>query len=380
MKKYIKSARRKSTEILQYRGCFIVKTPQGLDVYDSDTNLQKEGLTSMKEARDIIDNMVLSSDENKASRKRRYRAYQLPNDMDVFLEDIAQMFGYFTHKDIIDHSYSDSDVNALTDLREKVNDHFEDYCDADFDDDGVMDQYVRQIAAIVKGTDVEACNVICAEDPKMHNLGEVSFEDAFNFLKTVPKHRLSKFMYDYNARNLDELATIIDNDDLIKLGYNPGRVQASSNVTAGYYDPPEDDYWEELDPEKETIELDIDARIILDEDGSYEYEDTTYPWAKSPFAGGDWYADFYGVYLADPLDIVEHVDDLLMDKLPNEPGEYYITGHASLTFEITGVYVHRDGFWDDQGFDYDETANADDAEATYLKDESSLADIQIEKI
>lgn len=380
MKKYMKSARRKSTEILQYKGCFIVKTPSGLDVYDSGTNLQKEGLTSMKDARDIIDNMVLSSDENKASRKHMYRASQLPDDMDVFLEDIAQMFGYFTYKDIIDHSYSDYDVNALADLREKVNDHFEDYSDADFDDDGVMDHYVRQIAAIVKGTDVEACNVICAEAPKMHNIGEVSFEDALNFLKTVPKHRLSKFMYDYDASNLDDLAAIIDNDDLIKLGYNPEPVQASSNITAGYYDPPEDDYWEELDPEKETIEIDIDARIILDEDGSYEYEDTTYPWAKSPFVEGDWYADFYGVYLADPIDIVENVDDLLMAKLPNEPGEYHITGHASLTFEITGVYVHRDGFWDDQGFDYDETANADDAEATYLKDESSLADIQIEKI
>ena len=380
MKKYIKSARRKSTEILQYKGCFIVKTPSGLDVYDSDTNLQKEGLTSMKEARDIIDNMVLSSDENKASRQRRYRASQLPDGMDVFLEDIAQMFGYFTYKDIIDHSYSDADVNAIADLREKVNDHFEDYTDADFDDDGVMDQYVRQIAAIVKGTDVEACNVICSEDLKMHNLGEVSFEDAFNFLKTVTKHNLSKLMNDYDARNLDELAAIIDNDDLIKLGYNPGRVQASSNVTAGYYDPPEDDYWEELDPEKETIELDIDARIILDEDGSYEYEDTTYPWAKSPFVGGDWYADFYGVYLADPIDVVEHVDDLLIDQLPTDPGEYHLTGHASLTFEITGVYVHRHVFWDDQGFDYDETANADDAESTYLKDESSLTDIQIEKI
>ena len=380
MKKYIKSARRKSTEILQYKGCFIVKTPSGLDVYDSDTNLQKEGLTSMKEARDIIDNMVLSSDEDKASRKRRYRASQLPDGMDVFLEDIAQMFGYFTYKDIIDHSYSDADVNALTDLREKVNDHFEDYSDADFDDDGVMDRYVRQIAAIVKGTDVEACNVICSEVPKMHNIEEVSFEDAFDFLKTVPKYRLSKFMHDYNARNLDELATIIDNDDLIKLGYNPGPVQASSNITAGYYDPPEDNYWGELDPEKETIELDIDARIILDEDGSYEYEDTTYPWAKSPFVGGDWYADFYGVYLADPIDVVEHVDDLLIDQLPTDPGEYHLTGHASLTFEITGVYVHRHVFWDDQGFDYDETANADDAEATYLKDESSLTDIQIEKI
>lgn len=380
MKKYIKSARRKSTETLQYKGCFIVKTPGGLDVYDSDTNLQKEGLTNMTEARSIIDNMVSGDAKNKASNERRYRSYQLPDGMDVFLEDIVQMFGCFTHEDIINHSYSESDLTALKELRERVNDLFEDYVDADYIDDGSMDRCVRQIAAIVKGIDVEACNVSCSSSPKMHNIGEVSFEDAFNFLKTVSEPVLSKMMHDYDAVNLDDLASVIDNDDLIKLGYRPEPMQASSSVTAGYYDPPEDHDWTELDPEKETIEIDIDARIIIDTDGSYEYEDTSYPWAKSPFAGGDWYADFYGVYLADPIDIVEHVDDLLLDKLPNEPGEYYISGHASLTFEITGVVVHRDGFWDDQGFDYDEGSNTDDAEATYLEDESSLADIQIEKI
>lgn len=168
--------------------------------------------------------------------------------------------------------------------------------------------------------------------------------------------------------------------------YNLSNVNSSETVEAGIYDvpdrpldPPEDNSWEELDSDDEVIELTLDAIVHIDEEGSWEYDDTNYPWAASPDnKNGDWYTDEYSVYIGDKTSIVEYVDELLEPMMPAKAGEYHIKGDVTLVFSVEGIEVKRDYFWDERhGADYDEEAYTDDAETSFLYDKSHIKNFEI---
>lgn len=159
------------------------------------------------------------------------------------------------------------------------------------------------------------------------------------------------------------------------------KIATSSEVTiqGGFYDPPEDSSWEELDSDDEVIELTLDAIVHIDEDGSWEYDDTNYPWAASPDnRRGDWYTDEYDVYIGDKTSIVEYVDGLIEPMMPAKAGEYRIKGDVTLVFSVEGIEVKRDYFWDERhGLGYDEEAYTDDAETSFLYDKSYIKNFEI---
>lgn len=168
--------------------------------------------------------------------------------------------------------------------------------------------------------------------------------------------------------------------------WNLSKINSSETVEAGSYDvpdrpldPPEDNSWEELDSDDEVIELTLDAIVHIDEDGSWEYDDTNYPWAASPDnKRGDWYTDEYSVYIGDKTSIVEYVDELLEPMMPAKAGEYHIKGDVTLVFSVEGIEVKRDYFWDERhGADYDEEAYTDDAETSFLYDKSHIKNFEI---
>lgn len=168
--------------------------------------------------------------------------------------------------------------------------------------------------------------------------------------------------------------------------YNLSNITSSETVEAGIYDvpdrpldPPEDNSWEELDSDDEVIELTLDAIVHIDENGSWEYDDTNYPWAASPDnKKGDWYTDEYSVYIGDKTSIVEYVDELLEPMMPAKEGEYHIKGDVTLVFSVEGIEVKRDYFWDERhGADYDEEAYTDDAETSFLYDKSHIKNFEI---
>lgn len=159
-----------------------------------------------------------------------------------------------------------------------------------------------------------------------------------------------------------------------------------SAIKAGIYDvperpldPPEDDSWEEIDSDDEIVEITLDAIVHIDEDGSWEYDDTNYPWAASPDnKRGDWYTEEYDVYLGDKTSMVEYVDELLESMMPVTPGEYHIKGDVTLVFSVSGIEVKRDYFWDERhGADYDEEAYTDNAETEFLYDKSYIKNFEI---
>lgn len=168
----------------------------------------------------------------------------------------------------------------------------------------------------------------------------------------------------------------------------PEGVNSSSTIQGGLYsyperplDPPEDNRWEELDLDNEVIELTLDAIVHVGEDGSWEYKDTNYPWAASPYnKRGDWYTDEYNVYIGDKTSIVEYVDELIEPMMPIEKGDYRIKGDVTLVFSVEGIQVKREYFWDERhGEDYEEESYTDDAKTSFLYDESYIKNFEVTK-
>lgn len=122
---------------------------------------------------------------------------------------------------------------------------------------------------------------------------------------------------------------------------------------------PEDDF-------TETIELNLDAIVVVDNHGMWTYEDETYGWAKcSDTSDGSWYTDEYNIFIGDPEDIVEAVDNLIESDMPAIAGRYRITANITLSYTISGIKCKYDYFTDnDDDVDYYKDEYLDEAEVT----------------
>lgn len=132
-----------------------------------------------------------------------------------------------------------------------------------------------------------------------------------------------------------------------KCSQEDSRVSSSTNVSSGYrwndlpgpgdFDPPEYDEPIEHDDVTEELEIELSGSVIVDEDGSWEYTDTS--WASNPSnRQGRWYSELYpSVDIADPNDIIEAVDEVIMDRIPEQPGKYPIRGVVTLIFNFSNI-------------------------------------------
>lgn len=145
----------------------------------------------------------------------------------------------------------------------------------------------------------------------------------------------------------------------------------------GDYDPPEYDEPVELDEVIDYINVQLDADIVIDDDCSWEYVDDDYSWACPDEKTDDWYSDESGVYLDDCVGVVEKVDDLMADLLPNEPGTYHVSGNVNLYYSTIGLAEYRDYYPDEDGhLCYDSIPANDNADVYYVKQESTLDDFK----
>ena len=160
-------------------------------------------------------------------------------------------------------------------------------------------------------------------------------------------------------------------------------------VEAGYYDiperpldPPEDDSWTEVDGWIEDVDLDVDAIIEVLDDGSWIYEDETYPWAVSKDShDGDHYSYEYYVHIGDPGTIVEDFDDVIEKYIPSEEGRYHLKCNATLKYFIEGVEVKRSYYYDERhGQDYDEEVYKDNANVELDEYDSKVENVSVERI
>ena len=162
-------------------------------------------------------------------------------------------------------------------------------------------------------------------------------------------------------------------------------IDSSSNIQAGAYDfpepsidPPEYPEPEEVDDYIQKIDLNLDAVIEIDQLGDWEYQDENYPWARcKDTKDGSWYSDEYDVFIADPVSIVERVDELLISKLPEKEGTYRIKGNVHLEYVVSNLskYVHSYG-----PNDYDEDIDTDNAYVDFDFYNSNISDFRLTKI
>ena len=158
-----------------------------------------------------------------------------------------------------------------------------------------------------------------------------------------------------------------------------GALDANNLPGPGDHNPPEgsDEVVDYDDVEDEVI-IDLDANVYVDDDGDWDYEDTNYPWAQSDSnPRGDWYSSEMNTYLGGATDMVEHVDDLMMDKMPTQPGKYHISGKAYLHFIITNINADRTYYEDGS---YDDFVYTDDAKAEWDKNGSEIKDFRYEML
>ena len=162
-------------------------------------------------------------------------------------------------------------------------------------------------------------------------------------------------------------------------------IDSSSNIQAGAHDfpepsldPPEYPEPEEVDDYIQKIDLNLDAVIEIDQLGDWEYQDENYPWARcKDTKDGSWYSDEYDVFIADPVSIVERVDELLISKLPEREGTYRIKGNVHLEYVVSNLskYVHSYG-----PNDYDEDIDTDNAYVDFDFYNSNISDFRLTKI
>ena len=147
-------------------------------------------------------------------------------------------------------------------------------------------------------------------------------------------------------------------------------------------DPPEDDSWTEVDGWIEDVDLDVDAVIEVLDDGSWIYEDETYPWAVSKDShDGDHYSYEYYVHIGDPGTIVEDFDDVIEKYIPSEEGRYHLKCNATLKYVIEGVEVKQSYYYDERhGEDYDEEVYKDDASVEFDEYNSKVENVSVERI
>lgn len=154
-------------------------------------------------------------------------------------------------------------------------------------------------------------------------------------------------------------------------------VESSQSVESAVYHNrrPEPKRYNE-DESEEYVETHLDAVILMDENGSWTYEDESYPWARSEEdKEGNWYANEHSnVKIADPIDVVEKVDELLVSLLPEDPGRYHIQGSVTLTFNLSGIEYDETfyGWTEEEGNVVDRDYYTDDAEVEFISDKSSI--------
>lgn len=132
----------------------------------------------------------------------------------------------------------------------------------------------------------------------------------------------------------------------------------------------------ELDPEESVIDMNIDQYIIVDSEGSWDYDSDNYDWASSDGEGSDWYSD-NGVRLDDPTGVVEKIDELIEPHVPIEPGTYRVQGYIELYYTVSGVYENRYDYTED---DYSSDINSDFGSAEYNKKLSKIENVKVTKI
>lgn len=341
----------------RYLGDVVYALQQDIKAYNDEINASSDITSAQKTGVDEIKTKIW----NAASAKMEDMGFPVDEIPDYLFVEVKQADDHIRVEVRAELTY-----NGLTKLTNELDPIVQSFDkDSYFEpvEPGIAEAYIWNLSKINASTDEDTSEWYVGDSESGHMVkGKKNAEIALRGLKKLGV------------------------SDAIMVPAEDESIQSEQVVEAGIYDvpdrpldPPEDNSWEELDSDDEVIELTLDAIVHIDENGSWEYDDTNYPWAASPDnKRGDWYTNEYSVYIGDKTSIVEYVDELLEPMMPAKEGEYHIKGDVTLVFSVEGIEVKRDYFWDERhGADYDEEAYTDDAETSFLYDKSHIKNFEI---
>lgn len=194
--------------------------------------------------------------------------------------------------------------------------------------------------------------------------------------------------YDYEAalqRSLQEMKQNVLRSRAQRKKLQTDGVQAVSSANdIGYssfqdprlqppeYDEPEEESTEEL------VQFSFDELVDVDPDGSWDYEDRSYKFARNPDSyDGDWYTGDFNVYFRDVPGVVEDMDSVLEKNMPMQAGRYRITGDANLYYNVSGIQIYTDYYGPD---DYDQTVVQDGVDVEFNYGKSHIDNLVVQKL
>lgn len=182
------------------------------------------------------------------------------------------------------------------------------------------------------------------------------------YIDNVEKPNLAKF----KAEKAKQGEPIASANDIGYSSFQDPRLQPPE------YDEPEEESTEEL------VEFSFDELVDVDPDGSWDYEDRSYKFARNPDSyDGDWYTEDFNVYFRDVPGVVEDMDSVLEKNMPMQVGRYRITGDANLYYNVSGIQVYTDYYGPD---DYDQTVVQDGVDVEFNYGKSYIDNLVVQKL
>lgn len=134
----------------------------------------------------------------------------------------------------------------------------------------------------------------------------------------------------------------------------------------------------EVPPFTDYIEFEMDA-VIRVSGNSFEFEGND-DWASEDGNGGDWTCfDYPQVVLAQPVDVIDSISEMIAMDVPDTPGKYRIQGFVQLVYRVSGLIEQTEQYGrrpEDNETEY----LTDGVDVTYLEDESTISELSITKL
>lgn len=155
---------------------------------------------------------------------------------------------------------------------------------------------------------------------------------------TKSGYQLNKKTADY----LEEIQQVFPDatrkGKLIQATNSNGSSVASATKITGGLDPWLNDEYDPYDPSNQysyqrSVEIPLDATVVVDKDGFWEFEGDDQPWAHVDVEDSEmWESDYH---ISDPGIIEQDVFDLLQTYIPAQEGTYNISGDVTLVYDVT---------------------------------------------
>lgn len=244
--------------------------------------------------------------------------------------------------------------------------------------DDVFDwrNYFNKISSqdVAEQAGIEVDELITAEDLKSYGATHIAWLEAKPEFSAIDDEYGILELVDDGEEFIAQISgdRLIDvTEEVVEYLNDLNEVTASTDVMCDYLDPPEYDDPEEISDRVE-YETDFNVIVTIDDEGYVNYDNEEFLSSDLVEDYLEWYVEDTGDYvnIRDQVSMIEDFDELMLDELPDEPGQYKVSGNIVLVYDMWGVYYY--------GQDYD--LDTDRMTIKFQKKDSTLSNLVVEKM